>query len=95
MNYKHLRYFWVVAKEGSIVRAAERLCLTPQTISGQLARLEDVLGAALLQRVGRGLELTDTGRLVLSYAEEIFSLGEELEEAVRSGPGRGSLSRPR
>lgn len=86
VNYKHLRYFWVVAKEGSIARAAERLRLTPQTISGQLGLLEDSLGTSLLSRVGRGLELTDTGRLVLSYAEEIFSLGEELEDAVRNAP---------
>ena len=86
INYKHLHYFWVVAKEGSIARASERLHLTPQTISGQLSVLEDNLGVALFNRVGRNLELTETGRLALSYADEIFSLGGELEEVVRNLP---------
>ena len=86
INYKHLHYFWVVAKEGSIVRASERLHLTPQTISGQLSVLEDNLGESLFNRVGRNLELTETGRLALSYADEIFSLGGELEGAVRNLP---------
>jgi len=84
INYKHLHYFWVVAKEGSIARASDRLHLTPQTISGQLSLLEENLGTALFSRVGRSLELTETGRLVLSYADEIFSLGGELEEMVRN-----------
>lgn len=86
INYKHLHYFWVVAKEGGIARASERLHLTPQTISGQLSLLEDSLGEALFNRVGRNLELTETGRLALSYADEIFSLGGELEEMVRNLP---------
>ncbi|HED16461.1 MAG TPA: transcriptional activator NhaR [Gammaproteobacteria bacterium] len=86
INYKHLHYFWVVAKTGSIARASERLHLTPQTISGQLSLLEDHLGEALFNRVGRNLELTETGRLVLSYADEIFSLGGELEEMLRNLP---------
>ena len=86
INYKHLHYFWVVAKEGSIARASERLHLTPQTISGQLTLLEENLGEALFARVGRKLELTETGRLVLSYTDEIFSLGGELEEMVRNIP---------
>ena len=91
INYKHLHYFWVVAKEGGIARASERLHLTPQTISGQLSLLEDNLGEALFNRVGRNLELTETGRLVLSYASEIFSLGGELEEMVRNLPGGRQL----
>lgn len=86
MNYKHLHYFWVVARSGSIVRASEKLHLTPQTISGQLSLLEENLNEKLFLRVGRNLELTDTGRLVLSYAEEIFSLGGELEEMLRNLP---------
>lgn len=86
INYKHLHYFWVVAKEGGIARASERLHLTPQTISGQLSLLENQLGGALFQRAGRNLELTETGRLVLSYADEIFSLGGELEELVHNLP---------
>ena len=86
INYKHLHYFWVVAKEGGVARASERLHLTPQTISGQLSLLEKNLGEALFNRVGRNLELTETGRLTLSYAEEIFALGGELEEVVRNLP---------
>jgi len=86
INYKHLHYFWMVAKEGSIARACERLHLTPQTISGQLSLLEEQLGQALFTRVGRNLEMTETGRLVLSYADEIFSLGGELEEMVHNLP---------
>lgn len=86
MNYKHLHYFWVVAKSGSIARASEKLNITPQTISGQLSLLEDNLQESLFSRVGRHLELTEAGRLVLSYAEEIFSLGGELEEMLHNLP---------
>ena len=86
INYKHLNYFLVVAKEGGIARASERLRLTPQTISGQLSLLEEQLGVKLFARVGRNLEITETGRLVLSYAEEIFSLGGELEDALSQLP---------
>lgn len=86
MNYKHLHYFWVVAKSGSIARASEKLHITPQTISGQLSLLEENLHESLFSRVGRNLELTETGRLVLSYAEEIFSLGGELEEMLHNLP---------
>jgi LysR family transcriptional activator of nhaA len=86
INYKHLHYFWVAAKEGGVARASERLHLTPQTISGQLSLLEEQLGEALFQRVGRNLKLTDAGRLVLSYADEIFSLGGEMEEMVHNLP---------
>ncbi|MDX2506627.1 MAG: transcriptional activator NhaR [Gammaproteobacteria bacterium] len=86
INYKHLHYFWSVAKEGGVARASERLNLTPQTISGQLTVLENYLGVDLFTRVGRNLELTETGRLILSYADEIFSLGGELEEAIHQLP---------
>ena len=88
VNYKHLHYFWVVAKEGSIARASEKLHLTPQTISGQLTLLENYLGIILFEKAGRNLALTETGRLVLSYADEIFSLGGELEEFVHQLPAR-------
>jgi LysR family transcriptional activator of nhaA len=92
INYKHLHYFWVVAKQGGIARAAERLHLTPQTISGQITLLEESIGDALFSKVGRSLELTETGRLVLSYADEIFSLGGELEDTLRNLPtGRRML----
>lgn len=84
LNFKHLRYFWVVAKAGGIARASERLHLTPQTISGQISVFEDLLGYKLFIRVGRRLELTDAGRVALSYADEIFTLGEELEGVLRS-----------
>ena len=87
INTKHLHYFWVVAKAGSIARASERLHLTPQTISGQLSLLAAQLGETLFSRVGRNLQLTEVGRLVLSYADEIFSLTGELEEMVRNLPG--------
>ncbi|MFT5115195.1 MAG: LysR family transcriptional activator of nhaA [Parasphingorhabdus sp.] len=86
INYKHLHYFWVTAREGGIARASERLHLTPQTISGQLSLLEEYLGEKLFNRVGRNLELSATGRLVLGYANEIFSLGGELEEVVHQLP---------
>jgi len=94
INYKHLYYFWAVAKEGGIARASEKLHLTPQTISGQLGLLEDYLGLNLFSRVGRNLELTEDGRLALSYADEIFSLGGELEEVIQQFPkGRPQLFR--
>jgi LysR family transcriptional activator of nhaA len=86
LNYKHLHYFWIVAREGGIARASERLHLTPQSISGQLGLLEDQLGTKLFTRVGRNLEISETGRLALSYADEIFSLGGELEEVIHQLP---------
>lgn len=88
LNYKHLRYFWTVAKSGSIARASEQLHVTPQSISGQLTELQDSLGVELFRRAGRGLEVTDTGRRILSYAEEIFSLGDELMEVARNQSAR-------
>jgi LysR family transcriptional regulator, transcriptional activator of nhaA len=94
LNYKQLHYFWTVAKTGGVTRAAESLHLTPQTLSGQIALLEGTLGAKLFRRVGRRLELTDTGRLALSYAEDIFRTGGELEEVLRgSQTGRPMLFR--
>lgn len=83
LNYKHLRYFWVVARSGSIARAGEQLHLTPQSISGQLRELEESLGVDLFRRAGRGLELTEAGRRILRYAEDIFTLGDELLDVVR------------
>lgn len=91
LNYKHLHYFWVVAKCGGIGRASEQLHLTPQTISGQLSLLEETLGYKLFNRIGRRLELNESGRMVFSYADEIFSLGEELEEMLRHRPGERPL----
>ena len=83
MNFKHLHYFWRVAKAGGIARASEQLHLTPQTLSGQIGLLEKELGAALFAKRGRNIELTEAGRLALGYAQDIFALGSELEESVR------------
>lgn len=83
LNYSHLHYFWAVAKEGSIVKASELLHLTPQTISGQLKLLESDVGEPLFNRVGRRLELSDMGHVVLQYADEIFAVGTELANVVR------------
>lgn len=85
LNYKQLHYFWRVARSGSIARASEQLDLAPQTLSGQIGLLENSLKTTLFRRVGRGLELTDSGRLALSYAEEIFEIGAELEQALSGG----------
>jgi len=83
LNFKHLRYFWMVAKTGSIAIAAEQLQLTPQSISGQLSEFETQLGVRLFRRVGRRLEIDEAGRRILGYAENIFALEGELLEAVR------------
>lgn len=84
MNFKHLHYFWAAAKAGGIVRAGQQLHITPQTLSAQIKLLEDALGCRLLQKSGRGVELTPEGHTALSYADQIFSLGAELEAAVSS-----------
>jgi LysR family transcriptional regulator, transcriptional activator of nhaA len=87
MNFKHLHYFWTVARSGGVARASERLHLTPQTVSAQIKLLEDQLGTALFRPAGRGLELTEAGRLALSYADEIFALGDDLKSALASHRG--------
>ena len=84
LNYNHLQYFWTVAREGSIAKASQSLHLTPQTISGQLKLLDEAVGAPLFNRVGRRLVLSDVGRTVLDYADEIFAVGAELASVVRS-----------
>lgn len=91
MNYKHLQYFWAVAKQGSIAAASGTLHLTPQTISGQLTLLEESIGEKLFQRQGRGLLLTEKGRLVFRYADEIFSLGKELQDVIRGASPKGRM----
>lgn len=82
LNYHHLLYFWTVAKEGGVTRASHKLRLSHSTVSGQIHQLEKALGVQLFRRVGRGLQITDRGRTVLGYADEIFSLGNELIDAV-------------
>lgn len=91
LNFKHLRYFWMVAKTGSIARAAEQLHLTPQSISGQLSEFEKTLGVELFRRAGRNLEPTDAGRSILSYAEEIFTIGDELLDVLRDQTAKKTL----
>lgn len=86
LNYHHLLYFWTVAREGSVVRAAARLSLTQPTISGQLRLLEEALGERLFERKGRGLGLTDVGHIVYRYADEIFGLGRELIDVLDDRP---------
>jgi LysR family transcriptional regulator, transcriptional activator of nhaA len=88
-NYRHLYYFWVVATEGGMARGAARLGMAVQTVSTQVRELEKALGCALLKPAGRGLVLTDAGRVALRQAEQIFQLGEQLPQAVRN-----AISRP-
>lgn len=82
LNFRHLYYFWVVAKEGSVTRAAERLDVAVQTISAQLSLLEQAIGKALLAPQGRRLVLTEAGRTALAYADQIFLLGEQMQDAL-------------
>ena len=83
LNYHHLLYFWMVAKEGSITRASDELGLAHPTISAQIHRLEDVLGEKLFRRQGRRLVLTEVGHVAYRYADEIFSLGREFLDTVK------------
>ena len=85
INYKHLYYFLVVAREGGVIRASEKLNVTPQTISGQLKMLEESIGEALFQKSGRNLMLTEAGRVTHEYAEDIFALGKELQDVLQQG----------
>lgn len=91
LNYHHLLYFWTVAREGSVARACAVLHLAQPTVSGQLRALERSLGIKLFARAGRGLALTDAGRVVYRYADDIFSLGRELREVLRERPSNRPL----
>lgn len=86
LNYHHLYYFWVVAREGSIVGACNKLHVSQPTVSHQLRQLERSVGHQVFEKAGRGLRLTETGQLMYRYAEEIFNLGSELQDAVRGVP---------
>jgi len=86
LNYKHLLYFWTVARVGSIAQACRELHVTQPAISAQLQKLEQQLGEPLFARRGRGLVLTEAGRTAFQYADEIFSLGRELTETLRGRP---------
>lgn len=92
LNYHHLNYFWTVARAGSVSRASEQLRLTQATVSAQLKSLEQALGEKLFHRAGRHLVLTDTGKLVFRYADEIFSLGQEMIGSLKGRP-EGRLAR--
>lgn len=86
LNYHHLLYFWTVAREGGLAPAGKALRLSQSAISGQINRLEESLGHSLFERRGRKLEMTEMGRVVYRYAEQIFGLGRELLDAVRERP---------
>ena len=91
LNYHHLLYFWTMAREGSISKAANSLHLSQPTISGQLRQLEKSVGSKLYERHGRDLRLTETGKMVFDYAEEIFSTGQELMERLKGQQSGRSL----
>ncbi|WP_114863198.1 LysR family transcriptional regulator [Comamonas sp. AG1104] len=90
-SYRHLYYFWVVAKEGGMARAAERLGMAVQTVSTQVRELERSLGYALLKPAGRGVVLTDAGLAAMRQAEQIFQLGEQLPAVVRDAVGMPTM----
>lgn len=89
INYHHLLYFWTVVREGGVSRAAEKLSLAQPTVSAQIKQLEDVIGEPLFDRQGRRLALTDVGRMVYRYADEIFVIGRELTETLKGRPAEG------
>ncbi|MFN3408189.1 MAG: transcriptional activator NhaR [Limisphaerales bacterium] len=91
LNYHHLRYFWTVAREGSLARAAAKLHVSPPSISEQIHELEAVLGEKLFRREGRNNRLTDAGQVVFRYAEDIFALGRELMTVVKQQPATHAL----
>ncbi|TWU08205.1 transcriptional activator NhaR [Stieleria varia] len=91
LNYHHLMYFWMVAKEGGITPAAEALHLSQPTLSTQIQKLEKSMGIKLFERRGRSMVLTEMGQMVFRYADEIFSIGNELTDAVRGRPSKDTL----
>jgi len=93
LNYSHLHYFWVVAREGSIAKASHTLHLTPQTISSQLKLLDEAVGQPLFNRVGRRLVMSEMGQMVFEYADEIFSVGQSLSPSGLSSR-RSARTRP-
>ena len=91
LNYHHLRYFWIVAREGGLKKAADKLHVSPPSISAQITELEASLGEKLFRRVGRSNVLTEAGQIALRYAEEIFSAGAELASAIKQRPSARTL----
>jgi LysR family transcriptional activator of nhaA len=92
MNFKHLYYFWMTARTGGVIRAGQRLHLTPQTLSGQIKLLEERLGCRLFERQGRNIRLTDAGQIAVGYAEDIFLLGSQLEGALKGRASTGGAT---
>jgi LysR family transcriptional activator of nhaA len=90
LNYHHLLYFWTVAKEGGLRQAAQKLSVSQPSICAQIQSLEASMGEELFRRRGRTMELTETGQMVFGFADEIFSLGQELQSAI----GHGAITRP-
>ena len=90
LNYRHLYYFWMVAKEGHLTRVAEQMHVSQSALSMQIRQLEEQLGYALFVREGRALKLTELGHVVLDYADNIFAMGNELIEVVAAGRGQRS-----
>ncbi len=86
LNYHHLRYFWVAAKEGGLTRAAAKLHVSQSSICTQIQALESAMGEKLLRRLGQGLALTEAGQQAFSFAEEIFGLGEDLMNTMNQRP---------
>src|SRR3954471_20380150 len=86
LNYHHLLYFWTVARTGSVAAASEELRLAAPTVSNQIRKLEDSLGEKLFRRRGRGLVLTDMGRIAMRYADAIFALGREFSDTMKDRP---------
>ena len=93
LNYRHLHYFWIVAKEGGFARAAERQGMAVQTVSAQVRELERALGHQLLKPSGRGVALTDAGHAAFARAEEIFELGQRIPDEVQQAAS-APTSRP-
>ncbi|MDP3069889.1 MAG: transcriptional activator NhaR [Opitutaceae bacterium] len=91
LNFHHLRYFWMVAREGGLRQAAEKLHISPPSISAQIHELEAALGEKLFRRSGRANVLTDAGQIALRYADEIFGLGRELAGAIKQRPTAKAL----
>src|SRR3990170_3551305 len=91
LNYHHLLYFWTVARQGGLAKAAENLRLSPSTVSAQIGRLEESLGHKLFERQGRKLVMTDAGQVVYRYADEIFLLGREIFDSLRDQPVKRPL----
>lgn len=85
LNLHHLHYFWAVARDGNLTRAAERLHVSQSALSAQIRQLEGQLGQPLFARIGRGLKLTEAGQLALGYADSIFAAGAELTALLREG----------